>query len=98
MGRPQQFNDVSVADRIQAERQAFISSVKDRDVLRLASSQHPSKQSCSFFQPAVCGSYNLCYFVEFATTGERWTVRIPIRPCLAHGGRPKLASEVTTMK
>ncbi|OAQ98106.1 hypothetical protein LLEC1_00789 [Akanthomyces lecanii] len=98
MGQPQHFNDASIADRIQAERQAFISSVKDRDVLRLASSQHPSKQPCSFFQPAICGSYNICYFVEFETTGERWTVRIPIRPCLAHGGRSKLASEVTTMK
>ncbi|KAJ4147438.1 hypothetical protein LMH87_001956 [Akanthomyces muscarius] len=98
MGRPQQFNDASVASRIQAERQAFISSVKDRDVLRLASSHHPSKQSCSFFQPAIYGSYNICYFVEFATTDERWTVRIPIRPCFAHGGRSKLTSEVTTMK
>ncbi|OAA43444.1 phosphotransferase enzyme family protein [Beauveria brongniartii RCEF 3172] len=96
MGR-QQFNDASVADRILTERARFISSIKDRDVLRLASSQHPSKQPCTFFQPAIHGSYNVCYFVAFVT-GERWTVRIPIRPCLGHGGRSKLASEVTTMK
>lgn len=98
MATAQKFNDASVAQRVEAERQRFIASIKDRDVLRLATSQHPSKTPCSFFQPAIYGRYNICYFVEFATTGERWTVRIPIRPCLAHGGRSKLTSEITTMK
>lgn len=98
MERLPQFNDVAVADRVQAERRRFLASFKDGDVLRVASSHHPSKQPCRFFQQAIPGSYNICYFVEFPATGERWTVRIPIRPCLAHGGRSKLASEVTTMK
>ncbi|XWW94150.1 hypothetical protein V2A60_002092 [Cordyceps javanica] len=98
MGRWQQLNNASVPDRIQAERERFISSIKDRDVLRLASSQHPLKKPCTFFQPAIQGGYNICYFVEFAATGQKWTVRIPIHPCLAHDGRSKLASEVTTMK
>ncbi|OAA60033.1 phosphotransferase enzyme family protein [Cordyceps fumosorosea ARSEF 2679] len=97
MGRLPQFNDVSVAARVQTERLRFIASIKDADVLRLATSQHSSKHPCTFFRPAIHGSYNVCYFVKFPTTGERWTVRIPIRPCLAHGGRSKLASEVTTM-
>ncbi|KAJ3478476.1 hypothetical protein NLG97_g8570 [Lecanicillium saksenae] len=98
MAPPQQFNDTSVAQRVEAERERFVASIKDRDILRLATSQHPSRKPCTFFQPTIHGSYNICYFVEFATTGEQWTVRIPIRPCLTHGGRSKLASEVTTLK
>lgn len=98
MASTQQFDDVAVAARVHTERQRFISSIADRDVLRLASSHHPSKASCTFFQPTVHGSYNICYFIQFDDRKERWVVRIPIQPCLTHGGRSRLASEVTTMK
>lgn len=98
MKRAPHFNDASVAARIHQERLRFTAGIADGDVLRLASSHHPAKKACTLFQSTLYGSYNVCYFVEFEGTGERWTVRVPIRPCLTHRGRSKLASEVTTMK
>lgn len=98
MTRTTHFTDASVAARIDAERRRFIESIADSDVLQLALSHNPSKGRCFFFQPTIHGSYNICYFVEFSGSQERWVIRVPIRPCLARGGRARLASEVTTMK
>jgi hypothetical protein len=81
---------------VHGARDAFIASIQDEHVCQLASTYHNS-DSCVFFQPAVRGSYNICYFVEFAN-GDKWVVRVPLAPTLALDGADKLESEVTTMR
>ncbi|KPM36578.1 hypothetical protein AK830_g9978 [Neonectria ditissima] len=99
---PQQLNDRIVQYRVHRERDEFIASIRDEDVLRLAASYH-NDDTCDFFTPPTCesyktrGSYNICYFVEFED-GEQWVVRIPLKPCLAFGAQNKLENEIAVMQ
>lgn len=90
--------------RIDRERDDFIETIRNRedDIRRLASSHHDETLPCAFFQPSehdnyiARGSFNICFFVQFCS-GERWVVRIPLRPCLAISPQSKVDSEVATM-
>jgi hypothetical protein len=97
----QQLKDRIVQSRVHDERDRFISSIREEDVRRLASSHH-NKDSCSFFKPPKRGSYNICYFVHFASDsskdGEKWVIRVPLAPCLAYGSSAKLESEIASMQ
>ncbi|KAJ2891959.1 hypothetical protein MKZ38_010502 [Zalerion maritima] len=84
----------------QRELDQFIASIQEDDILRLASSYH-NGEPCSIFQNPMRGSYNICYFVQFPFQGggtEKWVVRVPLKPCLAFGGRNKLENEIATMQ
>lgn len=94
--KPQSFRDEIVQARVHRERDAFIASIKDEDICRLASVYH-NHDSCVLFKPAVRGSYNICYFVEFPN-GDKWVVRVPINPTLALDAADKLESEVAAMR
>lgn len=99
---PQQLKDRVVQSRVHRERDRFIASIPEGDVLRLAESFH-SGDPGTFFKPPARGSYNICYFVQFrprCQNGdvEKWVVRIPLAPCLAFGARNKLESEIVTMQ
>ena len=98
----QQLRDSIVQSRVHRERDQFIATIREDDVCHLASSYH-NGDSCSFFQPPIRGSYNICYFVQFQShnakeDGDRWVVRVPLAPCLAHGAKAKLESEIATMQ
>ena len=99
---PQQLKDPVIQSRIHHERDQFIAAIDEDDICRLASSHH-NGDYCSFFKPPSRGSYNICYFVHFPSNdqhkdAEKWVVRIPLGPCLAHGARSKLESEIVTMQ
>ena len=98
---PQQLKDSIVQSRVHRERDQFIASIHEDDVCRLASSHH-NGDHCTFFQSPRRGSYNICYFVHFLSNSsedvEKWVVRVPLGPCLAHGSRSKLESEIATMQ
>lgn len=93
---PQQLKDRLVQSRVHRERDQFIASITEDQVLALASSHH-NATPCSFFNTPKRGSYNICYFVQFPD-GLKWVVRVPLAPCLSCGGRSKLESEVATMQ
>ncbi|KAL1876186.1 hypothetical protein VTK73DRAFT_9624 [Phialemonium thermophilum] len=99
----QAFRNGIVQARIHAERDKFIASIRDEDVLQLAQSYHGG-DICTFFKPPARGSYNVCYFVHFPPRGQdqgcgdKWVVRLPLEPCLAHGSANKLRGEVATMQ
>lgn len=90
--------------RIDKERDRFIEAVgkRENEIRQLATSHHPDALPCTLFrlpgssQLMARGSFNICFFVQFCT-GERWVVRIPLRPCLAISPRNKLESEIATM-
>lgn len=65
----QQLNDRLVQSRVHQERDSFIASIRENDVLHLASSYH-NGDPCYFFKPPVRGSYNICYFIEFPLNGS----------------------------
>ena len=100
---PQQLKDQIVHSRVHRERDQFIATISEADVCRVAPSHH-NGDSCSFFKSPSRGSYNICYFVQFAQNNdsageaEKWVVRVPLEPCLARGGRSKLESEIATMQ
>ncbi|KAI0448833.1 phosphotransferase enzyme family protein [Xylaria acuta] len=91
----QQLRDFIAQTRIHKERDAFIASIRETQVCNLASS-HRRGDHCRYFKAPVRGSYNVCFFVEFAD-GEKWAVRVPLAPCLAFGAKSKLESEIATM-
>ncbi|KAI5464572.1 phosphotransferase enzyme family protein [Mariannaea sp. PMI_226] len=91
------FRDEIIQSRVYCERDRFVASISERDILNLAKSVRDDDVDCQFFQPEIRGSFNVCYFVEFED-GVKWVVRIPLTPCLAFGSRNKLESEVATMK
>src|SRR4051794_12281516 len=86
---PQNFKDSIVQFRVHRERDQFIADICEDAICRLASSYH-NGDHCSFFKPPCRGSYNICYFVHFPSSSsdedvEKWVVRVPLVPCLAHG-------------
>ncbi|KAK4142984.1 kinase-like domain-containing protein [Dichotomopilus funicola] len=90
------YRDVVVRARIHRERDVIVESIKEEDIRRLASSYH-GNDSCVLFKPLIRGSFNVCYFVEFAN-GDRWVVRVPLRPILAIDPADKLETEVAVMR
>ncbi|KAH6621053.1 hypothetical protein B0J18DRAFT_491384 [Chaetomium sp. MPI-SDFR-AT-0129] len=90
------YRDVVVRARLHRERDAFVESIKEEDIRRLASSYH-GNYSCVLFKPLIRGSFNVCYFVEFAN-GDRWVVRVPSRPTLAIDPADKLETEAAVMR
>ncbi|GAB0142006.1 hypothetical protein EsHS_00002572 [Epichloe bromicola] len=76
--------------RIDKERDRFIEAVgkRENEIRQLATSHHPNALPCTLFRlPGSShlmarGSFNICFFVQFST-GERWVVRIPLRPLVA---------------
>ncbi|KAK0631593.1 phosphotransferase enzyme family protein [Immersiella caudata] len=93
---PQQLKDRVVQSQVHHERDRFIASIPEHQVLALASS-YRNTAPCSFFDKPNRGSYNICYFVQFSD-GVKWVVRVPLTPCLAFGGGRKLESEVAAMR
>ncbi|KAK0753663.1 hypothetical protein B0T18DRAFT_452798 [Schizothecium vesticola] len=91
---PQQLKD---QPRVHLERDQFIASIPEHQVLTLASSYRNAAPPCNFFDKPKRGSYNICYFVQFCD-GVKWVVRVPLAPCLAFGARRKLESEVAAMQ
>ena len=91
---PQLLRNRIVQSRVYRERDRFIASIREEDVCRLASS-YRNNDPCAYFEKPTCGSYNMCYLVQFGD-GEKWVVRVPLAPCLAFGGRSKLESEIAT--
>jgi hypothetical protein len=99
-----QILDRIAEDRIHKERDQFIGAIKEENVCRLASSYH-NNDPCTFFKSPTRGSYNICYFVRFAShhgqgkeNGDLWVIRVPLLPCLAFGAYNKLESEVAAMQ
>ncbi|KAG8409219.1 hypothetical protein J3458_019336 [Metarhizium acridum] len=90
--------------RVDDERNHFVEAIGNRenDIRQLATAHHPNALPCELFRlPGsrgfmARGTFNICFFVQFPT-GERWVVRIPLRPCLAVSARSKLESEIATM-
>jgi hypothetical protein len=93
---PQQLKDRIVQSRVHRERDQFIASIPEHQVLALASS-YRNAAPCDFFDKPKRGSFNICYFVQFPDD-VKWVVRVPLAPCLAFGGRRKLESEVAAMQ
>ncbi|KAK1768760.1 kinase-like domain-containing protein [Phialemonium atrogriseum] len=92
-----QMLDQVVELRVHRDRDAFIESIAEADVCRLASSFHDN-EPCAVFKPVARGSYNVCFFVHFSHSGDSWVIRVPITPCLARGVGEKLRREVVTMQ
>ncbi|KAK3364154.1 phosphotransferase enzyme family protein [Lasiosphaeria hispida] len=92
---PQQLKD-QIVSQVHLERDQFIASIPEHQVLTLALS-YRNEAPCHFFDKPKRGSYNICYFVQFCD-GVKWVVRVPLAPCLAFGGRRKLESEVAAMQ
>jgi len=82
-------------ERVQEERERFIKGIDKDAICRLASSYH-NGEPCSIFKEPSYGSYNLCIYVAFSLSGDRWVIRIPIVPCLA-SVEEKLEQEVGAM-
>ncbi|KAF4637068.1 hypothetical protein G7Y89_g1007 [Cudoniella acicularis] len=82
--------------RVQQERERFIEAIDLEAICQLASSYH-NGEACSIFKEPSHGSYNLCIYVAFPLSGDRWVVRIPIVPCLA-SAEGKLEQEVGAMR
>lgn len=62
-----------IADsRAREARERFVKSIRESDILRLTSA-HRNGDLCTFFQPLVCGPYNVCYFVRFGSGGGKST-------------------------
>ncbi|KAF8866939.1 hypothetical protein BDZ45DRAFT_667604 [Acephala macrosclerotiorum] len=88
--------DEIVDHRVREERERFIRAVDQEAICLLASSYH-NGEPCSIFMKCSHGSYNLCIYVSFSPSGDRWVVRIPITPCLAFVDE-KLAQEIAAMR
>ncbi|KAG8425780.1 hypothetical protein J3459_009700 [Metarhizium acridum] len=93
--------DLIVEAKTQAVMQRFITSIDEREILKLASSYH-NNEPCQIFQPVKHGSFNVCFFVQFSTPAsdgvpERWVVRLPIPESIPWIDE-KIDVEVATMK
>ena len=86
--------DLIIEDKAHKARAELIDSIEPETILRLASSYH-NNEACKMFQPPSYGSYNVCFFVEFAD--DRWVVRLPI-PDRIPWIDEKLEVEIATMK
>lgn len=107
-------SDLDSNDRkIHAERDHFISSLRDDDILALTALYHPNDARGCFFREPIRGSYNICYFIHFPSPsegalnsndddaddgGERWVVRVPLQPTLGFDAKEKVETEVATMR
>ncbi|KAK4237601.1 hypothetical protein C8A03DRAFT_44572 [Achaetomium macrosporum] len=69
--------DCITTDRIEEERGRWVDTLDEVEICRLASFFHNGDQ-CTVFQPRRRGAFNVCFFVEFESTRERWVVRMPI--------------------
>lgn len=78
------------------QRDACIDAISTEDVYRLAAS-HNLVRECHEFRARENGSFNVCFFVEFPSDGQRWVVRFPIVPLLYEPWQ-KLQSEIATMQ
>lgn len=88
-----------IQDRIKRDRTRFIESIDQDQILQLASSYHKNKSRCKFFKPLKHGGFNVCFFVEFVDTRDRWVVRIPIPGRTpVHWIDEKLEVEIATMR
>ncbi|KND87179.1 hypothetical protein TOPH_08146 [Tolypocladium ophioglossoides CBS 100239] len=102
MTGPRQLNDEIIQSRVHRERDLFIASIPEADILRLASSYHDGEE-CTFFTASATrshvarGSYNICYFVQFRLSNDKWVVRVPLRPCLGPSAKAKLENEIAAM-
>ncbi|GAB0132414.1 hypothetical protein EsDP_00000852 [Epichloe bromicola] len=93
--------DLIVEAKAEAALQRFITSIDESEILKLASSYHDN-DPCQMFQPIKHGSFNVCFFVQFATPSsegvpDRWVVRIPI-PDQIPWIDEKIDVEIATMK
>ncbi|KAJ3523324.1 hypothetical protein NM208_g12495 [Fusarium decemcellulare] len=85
-------------DRLQKERDRFIGTINETNILRLASwYQNSNNNDCYFFQPPRYGRFNISYFVAFLN-GDFWVVRVPISSCLAFDAQMMVEREVATMQ
>ncbi|XWW94102.1 hypothetical protein V2A60_002044 [Cordyceps javanica] len=82
--------------RCEQRKEDYIRSINTQDVCALASYYHDS-QPCAEFRGRKRGSYNICYFLEFANDQTRWVVRFPLIPILQDAHR-KLDCEIATME
>lgn len=78
------------------QRAAYNRAIRKEDVLKLASSHNHGKE-CTEFRERDNGSFNVCFFVEFPSDGQKWVVRFPICPVL-HEPWQKLQCEVATIE
>ena len=80
------------------QRAAFIEYLCERksDILKLASTHHGGELPTEF-RDYNFGSFNVCFFVEFASDGQRWVIRFPLKPVLYNPWQNVL-SENTTMQ
>ena len=91
-----------VAEAIEARRQInsrmgyFITPILTFNSLHLASSLN-SDMPCRIFQPRVEGAYNLCFFLVFPSTLQRWVVRLAKTKPLAYPLEAKISAEIATM-
>ncbi|OAA60700.1 phosphotransferase enzyme family protein [Cordyceps fumosorosea ARSEF 2679] len=77
-----------------ATADSFIDALQYERVANLASRYNGGTPCHVLYH--LCGSFNACFFVEFAECRTRWTVRVPIEPSL-HKPWEKLQSEVATL-
>ncbi|KAH0594388.1 hypothetical protein MHUMG1_07738 [Metarhizium humberi] len=93
--------DLILDAKAQEAPQRFIASIDQSEILKLASSYHDN-EPCQVFQPVKHGSFNVCFFVQFATPSsdgvpDRWVVRLPI-PEEVPWIDEKMDVEIATMK
>jgi hypothetical protein len=85
-------------DRISEERDRWVDALDEAEICRLASSFH-NGDPCTAFKPRQRGAYNVCFFVQFESTGERWVVRTPIPSMLPKAALDeKTEIELATMR
>ncbi|KAM4063675.1 phosphotransferase enzyme family protein [Hirsutella rhossiliensis] len=83
------------SEQLKTREEEFISSI-DRDAVCALASRYNHQKPCRIINSAR-GSFNVCFFVHFYTTGTKWVVRIPIEPAI-YNVWEKLQSEVATMR
>ncbi|KAH7158283.1 hypothetical protein DER46DRAFT_484564, partial [Fusarium sp. MPI-SDFR-AT-0072] len=86
---------VVTEDRSIQARRAFIESLDLSAICALASKYNNNK-SYRVVNKAS-GSFNVCFFVEFATNEPHWAIRVPVEPAV-NNPWDKLLSEVTTIQ
>lgn len=74
---PQSIANSASTSKRQKQVEAYINLIQQCDVLRLAS-DHNNGRNCREFKSSEHGSFNVCFFVEFPATSERWVLRFPI--------------------
>ena len=88
--------EIEARRAIDTELWRAIKPVLASHVLRLASCLN-SDLPCEFFRPRIEGAYNLCFFVLFPSTSQRWVVRLAKTKPLAYSLTAKISAEVATM-